>query len=44
MDFFSKILGFFQDLVKLIQNMVKNFRGDPTKWGENDFKVLKPGK
>ncbi len=39
--FFTTIIDAIKDIVKLIQNLVKQLRGDPTVWGEDDFKVLK---
>ena len=41
MDFFTNIIGAIRDIVKLIQNLVKQLRGDPTVWGPDDFEVLK---
>ena len=41
MDFFNKIVGVIQDIVKLIQNLVKQIRNEPTRWGPDDFQVLK---
>ena len=41
MEFFTTIINVIKDIVKLIQNLVKQLRGDPTQWGEDDFAVLK---
>ena len=41
MDFMMTIINAIKDIVKLIQNLVKQLRGDPTQWGEDDFVVLK---
>lgn len=43
MEFFGTIVGTIQDIVKLIQNLVKQIRNEPTRWGPDDFQVLKIG-
>lgn len=41
MEFFGSIIGMIQDIVKLIQNLVKQLRNEPTRWGPDDFQVIK---
>lgn len=41
MNFIMTFINAIKDIVKLIQNMVKSLRGEPTQWGPSDFVVLK---